>query len=283
MFFGTYTPGSMTRADCSSRRSSGTSWRRDSWSHEGRSAASTCGPMEEFGKLTERLRETPVTNKAARDYVRMFFAGASDETPDKQGRITVPPMLRDYAALDEGLRGDRRDEPDRDLGRRVVADLLGPAGAGVRGPVGRGLPRRLSQHRSPARPAAPTTRTAGVVGRGLASAHRCTRLAHLPRCQKGLPQRRAGGDLVRRTRHVASTSRTDAAGVEPCPRITEHRPGSDTRGIATTHARAPTRSSPPRAPGPPGGPRRRRGRRLLGHRLHRRRAGPARPARAVAG
>ena len=29
----------------------------------------------------------------------MFFAGASDETPDKQGRITVPPMLRDYAAL----------------------------------------------------------------------------------------------------------------------------------------------------------------------------------------
>src|SRR6476620_645550 len=36
--------------------------------------------MEEFCKLTERLRETPVTNKAARDYVRMFFAGASDET-----------------------------------------------------------------------------------------------------------------------------------------------------------------------------------------------------------
>jgi MraZ protein len=55
--------------------------------------------MEEFGKLTERLRETSVTNKSARDYVRMFFAGASDETPDKQGRITVPPMLRDYASL----------------------------------------------------------------------------------------------------------------------------------------------------------------------------------------
>ena len=55
--------------------------------------------MEEFGKLTERMREVPVTNKAGRDYVRMFFAGASDETPDKQGRITVPPMLRDYASL----------------------------------------------------------------------------------------------------------------------------------------------------------------------------------------
>ena len=56
--------------------------------------------MEEFTKLTERLRETSVTNKSARDYVRMFFAGASDETPDKQGRITVPPMLRGYASLE---------------------------------------------------------------------------------------------------------------------------------------------------------------------------------------
>ena len=56
--------------------------------------------MEEFSKLTERLRETSVTNKSARDYVRMFFAGASDETPDKQGRITVPPTLRGYASLE---------------------------------------------------------------------------------------------------------------------------------------------------------------------------------------
>ena len=55
--------------------------------------------LEEFGKLTERLREVPVTNKSARDYMRMFFAGASDETPDKQGRVTVPPPLRDYAGL----------------------------------------------------------------------------------------------------------------------------------------------------------------------------------------
>jgi MraZ protein len=54
---------------------------------------------EEFAKLTERMREVPVTNKAGRDYVRMFFAGASDETPDKQGRVTIPPMLREYASL----------------------------------------------------------------------------------------------------------------------------------------------------------------------------------------
>ena len=54
---------------------------------------------EEFGRFTERLRAMPVANKAGRDYVRMLFAGASDETPDKQGRITIPPMLRTYAGL----------------------------------------------------------------------------------------------------------------------------------------------------------------------------------------
>jgi MraZ protein len=31
--------------------------------------------------------------------MRVFFAGASDEVPDKQGRITIPPALRAYAGL----------------------------------------------------------------------------------------------------------------------------------------------------------------------------------------
>jgi MraZ protein len=56
-------------------------------------------PLAEFAQLTERMRQAPVTNKAARDYQRMLFAGASDETPDKQGRVTIPPMLREYAGL----------------------------------------------------------------------------------------------------------------------------------------------------------------------------------------
>lgn len=56
-------------------------------------------PLTEFSALTEQMRQAPVTNKKARDYMRMLFAGASDETPDKQGRITVPPMLREYASL----------------------------------------------------------------------------------------------------------------------------------------------------------------------------------------
>ena len=56
-------------------------------------------PLAEFARITEQMRQAPVTSKAARDYMRVFFAGASDEVPDKQGRITIPPALRDYAGL----------------------------------------------------------------------------------------------------------------------------------------------------------------------------------------
>jgi len=56
-------------------------------------------PQGEFARITEELRTTSVTAKAARDYSRVFFASASDELPDKQGRITVPPALRAYAGL----------------------------------------------------------------------------------------------------------------------------------------------------------------------------------------
>jgi len=56
-------------------------------------------PMAEFRRVTEAMSQAPVTQKAVRDYGRVFFASASDEVPDKQGRITVPPALREYAGL----------------------------------------------------------------------------------------------------------------------------------------------------------------------------------------
>ena len=56
-------------------------------------------PQGEFGRITEALRTAPVTAKSVRDYSRVFFASASDEVPDKQGRITLPTALRAYAGL----------------------------------------------------------------------------------------------------------------------------------------------------------------------------------------
>lgn len=60
-------------------------------------------PQSEIDRITERLREAPVSNKATRDYVRMFSSASSDETPDRQGRITIPPALRQWASLDKDV------------------------------------------------------------------------------------------------------------------------------------------------------------------------------------
>ncbi len=58
-------------------------------------------PQSECLNITESLRQAPVTQKAARDYSRVMFAGAHDEIPDRQGRVTIPQSLREYASLDK--------------------------------------------------------------------------------------------------------------------------------------------------------------------------------------
>ena len=57
------------------------------WTHEG------------FADYAARLRAGSQTNEKTRAYTRVLFASAYDETPDKQGRITIPQSLRDYAGL----------------------------------------------------------------------------------------------------------------------------------------------------------------------------------------
>jgi MraZ protein len=60
-------------------------------------------PMREFERIYEALRQAPVTSKQARDYQRVLLSGAVDELPDKQGRITIPAVLRAYAGLERDL------------------------------------------------------------------------------------------------------------------------------------------------------------------------------------
>ena len=56
-------------------------------------------PVAEFARLADQLRQAPVTSKQARDYLRVFLSGASDEMVDRQGRVTIPTALRTYAGL----------------------------------------------------------------------------------------------------------------------------------------------------------------------------------------
>ncbi len=57
-------------------------------------------PMAEFETLAARIRELPITQEQAREFRRQMFADASAEIPDKQGRIILPPYLREYAGID---------------------------------------------------------------------------------------------------------------------------------------------------------------------------------------
>jgi MraZ protein len=60
-------------------------------------------PRADFVEQTQKLRNAPSSNKQVRDYQRMLASGASDETLDKQGRLTIPAPLRTYAGLDKDV------------------------------------------------------------------------------------------------------------------------------------------------------------------------------------
>lgn len=58
-------------------------------------------PTDEFTRFTAALANAPVTDRRVRDYSRVLFASASRETPDGQGRVTIPSQLRNYAGLEK--------------------------------------------------------------------------------------------------------------------------------------------------------------------------------------
>jgi MraZ protein len=56
-----------------------------------------------FNELVENIDAASLTNAAQRSYLRLFLAGASNELPDRQGRININPALRKYAGLGRDL------------------------------------------------------------------------------------------------------------------------------------------------------------------------------------
>lgn len=58
---------------------------------------------ESFGEMAERFQRWQLEDETARQYSRLFFAKASEESVDSQGRITIPVPLREAANLGKEL------------------------------------------------------------------------------------------------------------------------------------------------------------------------------------
>ena len=55
---------------------------------------------DEWRSQEQKFKNMSFTRKEARSFNRMFFAGAVDALPDKQGRFIIPPYLKDYAGIE---------------------------------------------------------------------------------------------------------------------------------------------------------------------------------------
>lgn len=58
-------------------------------------------PKSEWDILVQKLKSLPLTRSDARRFVRFLLSGAIECELDKQGRITLPASLREYAELEK--------------------------------------------------------------------------------------------------------------------------------------------------------------------------------------
>lgn len=60
-------------------------------------------PLPEWEIIEQSFDSINVARRQFRNFKRFFISGAMEVTVDKQGRILVPPYLRDYAQLDKDV------------------------------------------------------------------------------------------------------------------------------------------------------------------------------------
>jgi len=57
-------------------------------------------PMSEWSLLEQNLKDLPFMQGDSRAFNRLFFSGAAECEFDKQGRVSIPQSLRDYAEIE---------------------------------------------------------------------------------------------------------------------------------------------------------------------------------------
>ena len=58
---------------------------------------------EDWQVFEDKLSSLSITNKDSRQFTRFFLAGAADCEVDKQGRILIPSVLREFAGLEKDV------------------------------------------------------------------------------------------------------------------------------------------------------------------------------------
>lgn len=58
---------------------------------------------KEWAILENKLKQLPLAKPEARAFVRFFFSGATEAECDKQGRVLLPNVLREFASLDKDI------------------------------------------------------------------------------------------------------------------------------------------------------------------------------------
>lgn len=60
-------------------------------------------PIEEWEQICAKIDEKPASDPKVRKFKRLFFASASAEECDKQGRLSIPNGLLQYAQIDKDV------------------------------------------------------------------------------------------------------------------------------------------------------------------------------------
>jgi MraZ protein len=60
-------------------------------------------PRPEWDRLADRVSELPFSDAGARVFSRFVFSGAFEFSLDAQGRLVLPPTLREFASLGEDV------------------------------------------------------------------------------------------------------------------------------------------------------------------------------------
>jgi MraZ protein len=60
-------------------------------------------PPDDFERRALEMKERMKGDAEDRAVSRFFFAGAQEASPDKQGRVAVPPHLREFAHLEKDV------------------------------------------------------------------------------------------------------------------------------------------------------------------------------------